>query len=197
MAQLESSSDPYFLFPLQLDSDAQIRLHSPFAGIADALRLVIGSFAAHAPADVRLVVKEHPLDNGVRDWRQETAAMAALFGVADRVDYLASGDIVPVTAQARGMVTINSTSGTFGLAMGVPVVALGHAVYDIPDITFQGGLDAFWRTPVAPDEATYAAFRRVLIERCLIPGGFFSEEALDKVVRHAIARFEGVPMLPE
>ena len=27
---------PYFLFPLQLDSDAQVRLHSPFAGIADA-----------------------------------------------------------------------------------------------------------------------------------------------------------------
>jgi len=197
MARLEASGDPYFLFPLQLDSDAQIRLHSPFAGIAHALRRVIGSFAEHAPADVRLVVKEHPLDNGVRDWRQEAADMAALFGVADRVDYLAWGDIVPVTRRARGVVTINSTSGTFALAEGLPVVALGQAVYDIPDITFQGGLDAFWQDPVAPDVATFAAFRRVLIERCLIPGGFFSEQALDKVVRHAIARFEGKAIAPE
>ncbi len=197
LARLEVSTDPYFLFPLQLDSDAQIRLHSPFAGIADALRLVIGSFAAHAPTGTRLVVKEHPLDNGVRNWRQETADMASLFGVEDRVDYLAWGDIVPVARKARGVATINSTSGTLALAEGVPVVALGHAVYNIADITCQDGLDAFWGNPVAPDADTFAAFRRVLIERCLIPGGFFSDEALDKVVRHAVARLEGRPIAPE
>lgn len=195
--QLVASSAPYFLFPLQLDSDAQIRLHSPFAGISHALRLVISSFAENAPAGHRLVVKEHPLDNGVRDWRQVTFDMADLFGVADRVDYLGWGDIVPVAERARGMVTINSTSGTLGLAMGIPVAALGQAIYDMPDITHQGGLDSFWREPEAPDEATFAAFRRVLIEKCLIPGGFFSEEALEKVVRHATARFEGRVMLPE
>ncbi len=197
IARLGASEQPYFLFPLQLDSDAQIRLHSPFAGIAGALRLVIQSFAEHAPADARLVVKEHPLDNGVRDWQQETADMASLFGVADRVDYLAWGDIVPVAQRSSGVVTINSTSGTLALAMGVPVVALGQAIYDMPDITFQGGLDAFWSNPVAPDAETFAAFRRVLVERCLIPGGFFSDEALDKVVRHAVARFEGKPLMPE
>jgi capsular polysaccharide export protein len=81
--------------------------------------------------------------------------------------------------------------------MGVPVVALGQAVYDIPDVTHQNGLDSFWTDPVPPDPETFAAFRRVLIERCLIPGGFFSEEALDKVVRHAVARFEGRGLLPE
>ena len=197
MTRLKTSGARYFLFPLQLDSDAQIRLHSPFAGVSDALKLVIGSFAGHASADARLVVKEHPLDNGVRDWQQETTDLAELFGVADRVDYLGWGDIVPVAQRAQGMVTINSTSGTLGLAMGVPVVSLGHAVYDIPEITYQDGLDAFWQNPVAPDPETFAAFRRVLIEQCLIPGGFFSDEALEKVVRHSVARLEGRPMLPE
>ncbi|NKJ00060.1 capsular polysaccharide export protein [Novosphingobium sp. SG707] len=197
IARLETSDQPYFIFPLQLDSDAQIRLHSPFSGIAEALKLVLGSFAAHAPAHARLVVKEHPLDNGVRDWRQETARIAAMLGIAERVDYMDWGDIVPVTRRAQGMVTINSTSGTLALAMGVPVVAMGSAVYDIADITCQDGLDAFWQNPVAPDKETFDAFRRVLIDRCLIPGGFFSEEALDKVVRHAIARLEGRPLLPE
>ncbi|MCJ2188336.1 capsular biosynthesis protein [Novosphingobium sp. 2638] len=197
LKRLARDGGPYYLFPLQLDSDAQIRLHSPFAGMLPAIQMVIASFAAHAPAGTRLVVKEHPLDNGVRNWEQETADLAARFGVADRVDYLAWGDIVPVTRAARGMVTVNSTSGTFALAARVPVVVLGHAVYDVADLTCQNGLDAFWGDPIAPDEATFAAFRRVLIERCLIPGGFFSEEALDKVVRHAVARLEGRPIAPE
>lgn len=196
-ARMEASPEPYFLFPLQLDSDAQIRLHSPFAGIAEALNLIIASFARHAPADTRLVIKEHPLDNGVRDWEQTAHDLGERYGVAARIDYLAAGDIVAIARGAQGMVTINSTSGTFALAMGVPVVALGHAVYDIPDLTARGGLDAFWQNPVPPDPETFAAFRRVLIERCLIPGGFFSKEALDKVVRHAIARFEGTPLPPE
>lgn len=197
VSRLKRTDTQFFLFPLQLDSDAQIRLHSPFAGVSDAIKLVIESFSRHAPPHMRLVVKEHPLDNGVRDWQQETADVAGHFGVADRVDFISSGDIVPVAQLAKGMVTINSTSGTLGLAMGVPVVCLGRAAYDIPDITCQDGLDAFWQNPAPPDMETFLAFRRVLIDQCLIPGGFFSDEGLEKVVRHAIARLEGRPMLQE
>ena len=195
LAAIEASGDPYMIFPLQLDSDAQIRLHSSFAGIADALRLVIASFAANAPPEMRLVVKEHPLDNGVRDWRHETAALAELYGLSDRVDYLEGGDIVAVAQRSRGMVTINSTSGTLALALDVPVIALGEAVYDIEDITFQGPLDDFWRDPGTPDAETFAAFRRVLIDRCLVAGGFFSEEALAKLIPGVIARIEAASPL--
>ena len=81
--------------------------------------------------------------------------------------------------------------------MGVPVVALAHAIFDIPDITYQGGIDRFWTETTPPDATTFNAFRRVLVERCLVPGGFFSEEALSKVVRHAVARFEGEGLLEE
>jgi len=188
--RLEKDGAPYMLFPLQLDSDAQIRLHSSFAGIADALRLVISSFAAHAPTPLRLVVKEHPLDNGVRDWRLETAELAQRHGVADRVDYLEGGDIAPVARGAKGMVTINSTSGTLALAFGVPVIALGQAVYDVEGVTFQGTLDAFWSDPGVPDTDTFAAFCRVLIDRCLVPGGFFSEEGLRMVTDGVVSRLE-------
>jgi capsular polysaccharide export protein len=140
-------------------------------------------------------VKEHPLDNGVRDWRLETTALARLHGVADRVDYLEGGDIVPIAQRSKGVVTINSTSGTLALALGVPVIALGQAVYDIDSVTFQGSLDDFWRDPGKPDVATFDAFRRVLIDRCLVPGGFFSEQALAKVTEGVIARFEaGIPL---
>lgn len=197
IGRLTTGSAPYFLFPLQLDSDAQIRLHSPFAGIADALQVVLTSFAENAAPDVRLVIKEHPLDNGVRDWEIEAAQLAQRLGVAERVDYLAWGDIEAVSEHSEGMVTINSTSGTLALAQGKPVVVLGTAIYDMPDLTFQDGLDRFWNAPTAPDLKTFEAFRRVLIDRCLIPGGFFSAEALDKVVRHAVARFEGRFLAPD
>lgn len=197
MARMAQLNAPFFLFPLQLDSDAQIRMHSPFAGIADALQTVISSFAAHAPEELRLLVKEHPLDNGIRSWRQEAFDIAKKFGVADRVDYLSGGDIEEFAGSAQGIVTINSTSGTLGLAKGIPVVVLGTAIYDMPDLTFQDGMDAFWQRPVPPDAETFAAFQRVVIDRCLIPGGFFSDEAIDLVVLHAIARFEGNPLTPE
>jgi capsular polysaccharide export protein len=197
ISRLAVRADPYFLFPLQLDSDAQIRLHSSFAGVADALLMVIASFANHAPPAARLVVKEHPLDNGVRNWRGETAALAKLHGVADRVDYLESGDIAPVARQAEGLVTINSTSGTLALAFGIPVIVLGRAVYDIEDVTFQGQLDNFWREPGLPDAETFAAFCRVLIDRCLVAGGFFSEEGLRRVTQGVIARLEAAsPLKP-
>jgi len=195
LARLRSTQEPYMLFPLQLDSDAQIRLHSSFAGIADALRMVITSFALHAPKELRLVVKEHPLDNGVRDWQQEMISLAALHGIEDRVDYMESGDILTVAQNARGMVTINSTSGTLALAHNVPVIALGQAVYDIEGITNQGSLDDFWSNPGKPDADTYSAFRRVLIDRCLVAGGFFSEEALAKVTRGVVARLEAASPL--
>jgi capsular polysaccharide export protein len=197
LATLADRDDPYMLFPLQLDSDAQIRLHSSFAGIADALRMVITSFASHAPRDLRLVIKEHPLDNGVRDWRLETKTLAALHGVTDRIDYLEGGDIVPLSLRSQGMVTINSTSGTLALAQGIPVIALGQAVYDIEDITYQGRLHDFWGNPGKPDPETFAAFRRVLIDRCLVAGGFFSDEALDKLTGGIIAKIEAAsPLLP-
>lgn len=188
--KLDPVARPFFLFPLQLDSDAQIRLHSDFADVAEAIRVILVSFAQHAPANCRLVVKEHPLDNGVRDWEQVTMDLAGQYGVADRIDYLPGGDIAVLAGQARGIVTVNSTSGTLGLSLGVPVVALGSAVFDIAGITHQDGLDRFWTDPIAPDPATFEAFRRVLIDRCLIPGGFFSDDALATVVDHAVARFE-------
>ena len=116
--------------------------------------------------------------------------LAALHGVTDRIDYLEGGDIVPLSLRSQGMVTINSTSGTLALALDVPVIALGQAVYDIEGITFQGRLDDFWHNPGKPDAETFAAFRRVLIDRCLVAGGFFSDEALAKVTDGVIARLE-------
>lgn len=196
MDAIADSGRPYMIFPLQLDADAQVRLHSSFAGMEPAIRYVISSFASHAPAETVLLIKEHPLDNGLRDWRSLIGDIAREHGVADRVYYIETGDIALLVQRAQGVVTINSTTGTLALASGIPVLTLGEAVYDIPEITDQVDLDTFWSKPTPPDKATYDAFRRVLIDRCLIAGGFFSEEGQNQLVAGVLKRLSKT-VLPE
>ena len=181
---------PYMLLPLQLDADAQLRLHSSYSGVAEVITQVLVSFAKHAPLEMRLVIKEHPLDNGVQDWKTLVERLAAAHGVSNRVDYMELGDIATLVRHARGIVTVNSTTGTLALAHNVPVITLGQAIYDMPNLTAQSTLKDFWHTPQPPDPLIFAAFRRVLIEQCLIPGGFFSEEGLKKLTVNAVTRLE-------
>lgn len=180
----------FYVFPLQLDCDSQVRQHSSFGGMMPAIDTVLTSFANHAPRSTTLLVKEHPLDNGLRNWRKRVAAIAEREGIINRVLYIEDGDLDHLTRSARGMVTINSTSGTLALAAGVPVTTLGQAVYDIPGLTFQGSLDAFWTQATPPDAALFTAFRRVLAHRCLIRGGFFSTQAIRLLTEGAVARLE-------
>lgn len=188
-AQWDAVKDqPYFTLPLQLNSDYQIRIHSPFGNMRAALRFVIKSFAQHAPAGVSLVVKRHPLDPGLVGWDRLTHRLASYYGVADRVVYLSDWDIAEVVDKSLGVVTVNSTVGTLALNSGKPVVVLGHSVYKIPGVVYRGNLDEFWAAPAAPDMKLYAAFRSVLVDRCLIRGGLLSEEGLQMLVGNAVDR---------
>uniref|UniRef100_B0T7Q8 Capsule polysaccharide biosynthesis protein n=1 Tax=Caulobacter sp. (strain K31) TaxID=366602 RepID=B0T7Q8_CAUSK len=182
---------PYFLLPLQLDSDYQLRTHSDYEGMQPALAQVIASFARHAPVNASLVVKEHPLDNGLRDWRRRTLDYARALNVSDRVVFLDTGDIDTLVGDAQGVVTINSTTGTLALAAGVPVATLGRAIYNIAGLTHRGPLDTFWRTLTKPDPRLYEAFRRVLASRCLLWGGFYDLATRQALVRAATERMLG------
>ncbi len=191
-AQWETVRDkPYFALPLQLDSDYQIRVHSPFGNMRAALRFVIKSFARYAPEGTYLLVKRHPLDSGLVAWERLTRRLASRYGVADRVYYLADLDIAQVVGRSLGVVTVNSTVGTLALNKGKPVLVLGHAVYKVPGVVYKGTLDEFWLDPGAPDQTLYAAFRRVLIDRCLIRGGLLSDQGLDMLVNNSVERLCG------
>jgi capsular polysaccharide export protein len=190
LARLEADGRPYFVFPLQLTDDYQIRVHSHFDGIGPAIEMVLDSFARNAPADTLLLVKGHPLDNGLVDWEARTLAIAGSLGIADRVMFLETADIDIVVRSAQGLVTVNSTTGTLSLRHGVPTIVLGDAVYDIPRITHQNGLDKFWTAPAKPEAAIFDAFRRVLIDRSLVHGGYFSDEGLGMLVAGSVARLE-------
>ncbi|MAM39540.1 MAG: capsular biosynthesis protein, partial [Erythrobacter sp.] len=111
----------------------------------------------------------------------------------ERVHYLSDWDIAEVVQKSLGVVTVNSTVGTLALNEAKPVAALGHAVYKVPGIVHHGSLDAFWGAARQPDVKLYAAFKRVLEDRCLIRGGLLSEEGLQMLVSNAVERLERAP----
>lgn len=188
---------PYFLFPLQLGTDYQIRTHSPFGSMREAAIYVMESFALNAPPNTNLVIKEHPLDCDFRSWRDFVRRQARRLGMEGRFLHVDGGDLEAMAHDCLGMVTVNSTSGTLGLANGAPVFVMGHAVYNVPGITHQGRLDDFWGAPLPPEKAKYDAFRRVLHARCLVSGGFASQSAIATLIESTLIRlFEDPAHIP-
>lgn len=186
---LEKLGDrPHFVVPLQLNSDYQIRVHSPFGDMRSALRFIVKSFADAAPAETHLLVKRHPLDPGLVPWHRITRSLARRYGVGERVHYITDGDIVALLPKVRGAVMVNSTVGTLALNSGVPTAVLGYAVYDIEGVAHRGVLENFWTNPVAPDAVLWNAVRRVIVDRSLIRGTFLSEEGLAMLVENAVER---------
>jgi capsular polysaccharide export protein len=186
----------FILFPLQLTGDYQIRAHSPFGSMPRAVDYVLESFAEHSPVEQYLLVKEHPLDASWRNWRAYLRRRARQLGIEDRVLCIDGGDLQVLSTSAVGMVCVNSTSGTLALETGIPVVVLGDAVYDIPGITHQAGLDSFWRSPERPDRELYAAFKKVLHAKCLVRGGLASASATATLVQTSVERLLAEDSIP-
>lgn len=184
-----------FVFPLQLSGDFQIRTHSPFADMQGAASYVIESFAAHAPADSHLLLKRHPLDCSFFNWKRFTKRAAAKHGLQGRLHMVDGGDLEKMLQDAAGLVCVNSTSATLALAQGTPVCTVGEAIYDIEGLTHQGHLDTFWSNPIPPEAGLYLAFRRVLLDRCLIRGGLASESAVKTLINSMLERL-GVSETP-
>ncbi len=184
---LLTGSAPFYLLPLQLNSDAQIKDHSPFADMPAVMTFVMASFAAHAPSDARLVIKNHPLDMGLVDYPAVIRTLETRFGLSGRVCYLESGDLEALTRKAVGVVTVNSTVGGLALGLGCPTVALSDPIYNLAGLTFQGPLDLFWREGRPPDPELYRCFRNVVIQATQINGGFYSKPGIELAVRNAIA----------
>ncbi len=171
--------DRFFLAPLQLNSDFQIRNHSNYDGVPDFIDEVIGSFAQHAPEDSRLLFKSHPLDNGMIDYRNFIQLASLKYGLKDRVDYLEGGDLDKLLNNTEGVVLINSTVGYAALKQNAPVKVLGRAIYDMEGLTSQLPLDEFWQNAKAPDTLFINSYRRVIRADSQLYGDFFTHKGIE------------------
>lgn len=190
VASLLVQGQPFFLLPLQLDGDTQIRDHSPFDGMGGVLRSVMRSFAEQARPSDWLVIKNHPLDPGVVSHERYALRFATELGIRERVIFLESGPLEALIQACRGVVTVNSTVGLVALGMGRPTVALGEAIYRLPGLIHQAGMRHFWEDPQPPDPTLYADFERVVCYATQLPGGFYCKRGIACAVEHAVPRLE-------
>ena len=193
-AYLQAAGRPYYLLPLQLETDYQIRRHSGFRSMTDVLRTVLASFAREAPEEALIVIKLHPLDNGLVNFRKRARRIAAKLGIGERVLVIDGGHLPTLLAGSRGVVVVNSTTGLSAIHHGRPLKVLGRAVFDMPGLTFQGALDRFWREAGAPDAELFRAFRRVVLKRAQVNGSFFTRAGRDLAVKGVLERLAVQPL---
>ncbi|MEE9445278.1 MAG: capsular biosynthesis protein [Cocleimonas sp.] len=190
ISELLANQKPFYVLPLQLDADSQIKVHSPIKSVTEVILTTLKSFATYAPQDAILVIKLHPFDPWFIDYPAVIRETAKAYDINEnRLLYLEAGNLVPLLNKTHGTVVVNSTVGTLALAHNSPVIALGSAIYDMQGLTFQGDLDDFWRSASPPDTVLFNAFRATLIELTQINGNFYNEVGMNMAVENTLKHF--------
>ncbi|MFC7367454.1 capsule biosynthesis protein [Vreelandella zhaodongensis] len=184
---------PYFMLPLQLNTDAQIRDHSPYDNMEQVMDHVMGSFALHAPSDALLCIKNHPLDMGLVNYPKVIQKLADFYGLQGRIVYLESGNLNPLLKHAAGTVTVNSTVGIVSLEKQCPTFALSDPIYNLAGLTYEGTLDEFWHQPPLPSQAMFGYFRNTVMHTVQVNGGFYCQPGIDLAVDNAAHILEACP----
>ncbi|WP_249979327.1 capsule biosynthesis protein [Vreelandella olivaria] len=184
---------PYFMLPLQLNTDAQIRDHSPYANMEEVMNHVMGSFATHAPSDTLLCIKNHPLDMGLVNYPQIIQKLATFYGLAGRIVYLESGDLNTLIKHAVGTVTVNSTVGIVSLEKQCPTFALSDPIYNLAGLTYEGPLEEFWHQPPPPNNVLFGYFRNTVMHTAQVNGGYYCQTGINLAVDNAARILEACP----
>ncbi|MDE3175540.1 MAG: capsular biosynthesis protein [Pseudomonadota bacterium] len=196
--ELADAGRKVFLALLQKPGDAQLVVHSRHGGNAAFVDELISSFAADAPEDAVLVVKQHPLDYGVERTPARVAALIDRHNLADRVFFLRKTSIDKIMARAHAVVTINSTAGLAAIIEQKPVLCVGRAFYNIPGLTSAGPLSRFWRDAAPPSPALVQGFIAFLKNTSQFNGGFHTPEGREILAPLLAQRLvEGARMAPK
>ncbi len=172
-----SLSKKYFLVPLQVHDDAQIRVHSEYASVTEFITQTVSSFAENAPSDTVLVIKHHPLDRGHTDYTRLLRKLRARLNLGSRLVYVHDLNLPSVLGHARGVVVINSTVGLSALLHKAPLKVCGQAVYNINGLVYQGALNQFWidAKHESVNVELLRRFRNYVIERTQVNGSFYKQ----------------------
>ena len=177
----------YYFLPLQLNSDAQIRTHSNFSNIAHMLATVLQSFAHHAKDDSLLVIKNHPFDTGLINYKHIVKKLCYKYNIRlDRVLYIENGHIPTLINHAKGVVLVNSTVGMSALFHECPTIALGESIYSLPNLTYQESLDSFWLNFYKPNIKLYRKLELFLMENNQINGNFYTKKGISMSIKGSL-----------
>lgn len=172
----QSWRGPVMLVALQVHNDSQVACHSDYRDVRDFIDEVLHSFAAHAPSNVALLIKHHPMDRAYRDYGRHIAALSAQLGVANRVWIGYEEHLPTLLERVNGCITINSTVGLQALQAGVAVHVAGRAFYRCAGLTHVGTLHEFWSNwrQARPSRAMVERLLALLRRRVLINDHFYA-----------------------
>jgi capsular polysaccharide export protein len=178
----------FFLFPLQLDGDAQLLCRSPFASMYAALEQIMHCFARNALLDSALVIKRHPYDPDLGNWRKVIEKLAESLNLEGRVHYVEYADLDALLEACAGVVTVNSTVGGYALRRGKPVHPLGTSIYGVEGLADIRPTAQFWNAPEPPMKGAFATFSAALWSECLVNAGFHGSTGLNLLSERAALR---------
>lgn len=159
----------YILVPLQVNTDSQILLNSPWIPdmyrLLDVLRDIVPRLR---DPDITFVIREHPSCRSRYDHCHHAMGSRFLFANGNPMQELIEG--------AEAVLTVNSTAGIESLLLGKTVIVAGNAFYAIPELVLPvASADALetalntvrdWQ----PDAALRCKFLTYLSEVYCIPG---------------------------
>ncbi|MEM6888003.1 MAG: capsule biosynthesis protein CapA [Pseudomonadota bacterium] len=177
---------PYHLALLQLEHDASFQTYGPFDSQAQFVQSVIEGFAAGAAAHHHLVFKAHPLEDGRVPLKAVIKDAARAHGVLGRIHFVRGGKLAWLLKDARSAVTVNSTAGQQALWRGIPLRALGQAVYCKPELVSDQPLADFFMNPQKPDHDSYRVFRDFLLKTSQLPGSFYAKPGRQQALRQVV-----------
>lgn len=175
MKVFNSFEQKFFLLPLQVQVDYQLRQHSPFNSVEEVIESTIISFAKYANKDEALLIKHHPQDRGFFNYQKLIKTLALQHKLNGRVFYVHDVALPAIYRHAKGVVTVNSTVGISALIHGLPTITLGEAIYDIDGITYQNGLDSFWQADFVMDKDLFDKFHTYLQQETQLSGDFYKD----------------------
>ena len=181
--RVKNGGFPYHVALCQLAHDANFRDHSPFPSQRAFLETVFRGFAAGAPGHHHLVVKAHPLEDGREPLKPLVSQLARQFDLSGRVHLITGGKLARLLDRAESAVTVNSTSAEQALWRGLPLKALGEAIYARPEFTSPQPLADFFSDPAPPDHEAYLTYRAYLLQTSQVGGGYYSRQGRKEALR--------------
>ena len=178
----------FFLLPLQVEVDFQLRDHSRFDFVTQVISEVMHSFASNAAPEQALLIKHHPQNRGFVHYGQFIEQLTNELNLGGRVLYGHDFNLPDIYKHAQGVVTVNSTVGLSALIHSLPTIVLGKAIYNIEGITYGKSLDQFWQDNFQVDRLLFAKFRTYLCLQSQISGDFYKKS--DKLIENIYSKIK-------
>lgn len=186
-AKVADLPENFIFVPFQVPSDMQILKHSPWVRDMSAFHDLLLELTDRC--DQTFVIKEHP---------SFPISIKEKVRKHPRICFANNNDTADLIANSKAVLTINSTVGLEALSRNKPVVSIGHAIYNIPEIVRHArSLDELAATlqsldEWAPDESVRAVFLRYVFNVFLLHGSF--DDLNQTLVQKIIDRVNGTDL---